>query len=127
MTAPANERAPDIEAVPPTSNLVSVMAPALMPKLPVVISKPVDEEAPPEKVCNPVNVLAAKIAKVPVVGRVTLVTPDTVKVVAKLPDMVRVEATLLATPVPPYAGPMTLPFQVPVVMTPVLGVMTRPL
>ena len=49
----------------------------------------------------------------PEVGRVTPVVPETVSVVAKLPEMVRVEAALLAIPVPPYAGPMTEPFQAP--------------
>jgi len=124
---PARVRVPEIDAVPPTSNRVSVAPPALIPRLPVVISKPVEEEAPPLNVCNPVKVLAPKIARVPVVGRVTVVMPVTVKVVPKLPEMVTVEAALFAMPVPPKAGPITAPFQVPVVMTPVLGVMTRPL
>ena len=46
----------------------------------------------------------------------TAVVADTVRVEAKLPEIVRVEAALLAIPVPPYAGPMTEPFQVPEVM-----------
>ena len=34
----------------------------------------------------------------------TAVVADTVRVEAKLPEIVRVEAALLAIPVPPYAG-----------------------
>ena len=56
---------PEILAVPPTSNEVSVLFPALMPKrvLPVN-SKLVDTETPPEKVESPVMV------KVPVSDKV---------------------------------------------------------
>ena len=50
----------------------------------------------------------AKVAKVPVVGSVTPVAPETVKVVAKDPEIVSVLAALFATPVPPEAGP-TIP------------------
>ena len=55
---PAKVVVPEILAVPPTSSRVLVMAPALMPRLPVVISKPVEEEAPPEKEVKPVKALA---------------------------------------------------------------------
>ena len=58
--------APDIEAVPPTSNLVSVAFPELMPRLPVVISNPVDEEAPPEMVMRPSEVMVPIPDKLPV-------------------------------------------------------------
>lgn len=51
------------------------------------------------KVSEPANV-----AKVPVVGKVTLVAPVKVLVYAKLPDDVTVADALLATPVPPEAG-----------------------
>ena len=49
--------APDIEAVPPTSRDVSVLLPALMPSLELlVISKLVETETPPLKVARPVVV-----------------------------------------------------------------------
>jgi hypothetical protein len=52
-----------------------------------------------------VNVsVPAKVLNVPVVGRVTPVAPETVKVVAKAPEIVRVLAALFATPVPPLAA-----------------------
>ena len=43
----------------------------------------------------------AVLSNVPLVGNVTAVVPVTVNVVPKLPEMVIVLATLLATPVPP--------------------------
>ena len=46
----------------------------------------------------------AKVANVPVVGKVTLVVPVRVLVYAKLPEPVTVMAALFATPVPPCAG-----------------------
>ena len=49
----------------------------------------------------------AKVANVPEAGRVSAVTPPTVRVVAKFPEIVSVEAVLLATPVPPLAAPKT--------------------
>jgi len=53
-----------------------------------------------------VNVsVPAKVAKVPVVGKVSPVTPETVNVVAKFPEIVSVEAALFAIPVPPLAAP----------------------
>ena len=57
------------------------------------------------------------MAKVPVVGNVTLVAPVSVLVYAKLPDDVTVAAALLATPVPPEAGDKVAdkPAAVPVV------------
>lgn len=45
---------------------------------------------------------------VPDVGRVRAVVPDTVSVVPKLPDIVKVEAELFATPVPPSCGVITV-------------------
>ena len=59
----------------------------------------------------------ANVAKVPVVGKVTLVAPVNVLVYAKLPDDVTVAAALLATPVPPEAGDKVAdkPAAVPVV------------
>ena len=51
------------------------------------------------KVSDPANV-----AKVPVVGSVTPVVPETVNVVAKEPEIVSVLATLFATPVPPLVA-----------------------
>jgi hypothetical protein len=47
----------------------------------------------------------AKVANVPVVGRVIAVVAVTVKVVPKLPEMVIVLAALFATPVPPWSEP----------------------
>jgi hypothetical protein len=47
----------------------------------------------------------AKVESVPVVGNVSAVVPETVRVVPKAPEIVRVLAALLATPVPPCAGP----------------------
>jgi len=52
-----------------------------------------------------VNVsVPASVAKVPVVGKVTLVAPVNVLVYAKLPDDVTVADASLDTPVPPEAG-----------------------
>ena len=49
-----------------------------------------------------VNVaVPAFVVTVPVVGKVNDVVPETVRVVPKLPEMVRVLAALFATPVPP--------------------------
>jgi hypothetical protein len=49
----------------------------------------------------------ARVARVPVVGRVTLVVAVAVRVVAKAPDVVRLPPRVIvlpvfATPVPPY-------------------------
>jgi hypothetical protein len=53
----------------------------------------------------------AKVANVPVVGSVTPVFPETVNVVAKLPEIASVLATLFATPVPPlFAGKVPVTF-----------------
>ena len=52
----------------------------------------------------------------------TAVVADTVRVEAKLPEIVRVEAALLAIPVPPYAVPRTEPFQVPAVIVPTVAI-----
>ena len=59
----------------------------------------------------------ASVAKVPVVGNVTLVAPVSVLVYAKLPDDVTVADASLATPVPPEAGDKVAdkPAAVPVV------------
>jgi hypothetical protein len=46
----------------------------------------------------------AKVARVPVVGSVTPVAPETVNVVAKDPEIVSVLAALFATPVPPLTA-----------------------
>ena len=51
----------------------------------------------------------AKVLNVPVVGRVTPVAPETVKVVAKAPEIVSVLAALFATPVPPLAAGNAVP------------------
>ena len=61
VMTPPKVRVPDILAVPPTSNLVSVLLPALMPRLPVVISKPDEEDAPAENCCNWVKVWATSM------------------------------------------------------------------
>ena len=58
------------------------------------------------------------VAKVPEVGKVTLVVPVIVNVVPNAPDIVNVDAALLAIPVPPYAGPITDPFHVPLEKVP---------
>ena len=82
-----------------------------------------------------VNVLLVKVsvpvrvAKVPVVGKVSEVVAVEVKVVAKAPKVVKSPAIeilpprvivfpVLATPVPPYCPAMTVAFQVPVPMVP---------
>lgn len=70
----------------------------------------------------------ANVTKVPVVGRVSDVTPVVVRVRAWLPDLVRVATVLLATPVPPLAGsrtpvtPVDRGKPVTLVITPELGV-----
>ena len=61
-----NVVAPDILAVPPTSSLVLVVPPELIPRLPVVISNPVDEEAPPEIVIKPSAVIVPIPVRLPV-------------------------------------------------------------
>ena len=63
--------------------------------------------------------LPASVASVPVVGSVTPVVPVTVSVVAKAPLIVSVDAALLATPVPPFAG-ASVPASV-IVPLPVIG------
>jgi hypothetical protein len=69
-----------------------------------------------------VNVaVPAFVVTVPVVGKVNDVVPETVRVVPKLPEMVSVLAALFATPVPPYAAPITEAFHVPEVMVPILA------
>ena len=71
---PANEldavdpfwvKMPDMEAAPPTSKEVSVLFPALIPKFPVVISNPVDEEAPAAIVMRPLKVEASVMTSPP--------------------------------------------------------------
>src|SRR3989344_8873185 len=80
---------PDMLAVPPTSNLVLVAPPALMPKLPVVISKPVDEDAPPEMVIRP------SVVRVPMPER--------------LPPADMSQSLVLISPVSPLSPKMNLP------------------
>ena len=65
----------------------------------------------------------ARVASVPVVGRVTVVVPVAVSVVANAPEVVKFPPKVmvlpeLATPVPPYRPAITEPFQVPVATVP---------
>jgi hypothetical protein len=55
----------------------------------------------------------ARVLRVPVTGRVTLVFAVRVRPREKLPENVRVFAALLATPVPPFTG-ATAPVRAPV-------------
>ena len=84
---------PEILAVPPTSNRVVVSPPALMPKLPVVISKPVEEDAPAAKVARPLKVAASVITRAP--AELIVISPEVVPRVE--PSMVRV--SMVRTPV----------------------------
>jgi hypothetical protein len=52
----------------------------------------------------PIENVCPVVARVPLVGNVTLVAADTVNVVPKFPLIVIVLAALFATPVPPEAG-----------------------
>ena len=71
-----------------------------------------------------VNVsIPAKVANVPVVGRVTLVAAVVVKVVANAPEVVKLPPSVmvlpeLLTPVPPYCPEINDPFHVPLVTVP---------
>jgi hypothetical protein len=58
------------------------------------------------------------VAKVPDVGRVTLVVPLKVRVRPYAPEKVMVFAALFALPVPPLSAAITVPFHVPVAMVP---------
>ena len=65
----------------------------------------------------------AKVAKVPVMGKVTFVAAVVVKVVAKAPDVVKLPPSVmvlpeLLTPVPPYWPAIKVPFHVPLVIVP---------
>ncbi len=65
----------------------------------------------------------ARVASVPVVGRVTFVVPVCVRVNAKAPEVVKLSPSVivlpvLATPVPPYCPKITDPFQTPVAIVP---------
>ena len=71
-----------------------------------------------------VNVsLPANVAKVPVVGSVTLVLPVVVKPRVCAPEWVKLPPRVIVldplfTPVPPYVGPIIVPCQVPVPIVP---------
>jgi hypothetical protein len=77
------------------------------------------------------RVVTAVFTKVPEVGRVTLVVPVTVRVVAKAPEVTKLPPRVmvlapLLTPVPPYV-PVTIdPFQVPAVMVPKVTILVWP-
>ncbi len=74
-----------------------------VPSEPEVLTKPLVVKLPSFLLVK--DSAPARVANVPAVGRVTAVVLETVKVVPKFPDMVMVEAALLATPVPPLAAP----------------------
>jgi len=64
---PASVSVPEMEAVPPTSRVVLVAPPALIPSLLApVISKLVDTETPPLKVLSAVQMLAVALDAGPV-------------------------------------------------------------
>ena len=67
----------------------------------------------------------ARVARVPVVGRVTLVVAVAVRVVANAPEVVKfpprvIVLPVFATPVPPYCQVTTVPFHTPVAIVPTL-------
>src|SRR5689334_21609217 len=74
-----------------------------VPSPPDVLTKPFEVREPNFLFVN--DSAPASVASVPVVGNVTPVEAVTVNVVAKFPEMVIVDAALLATPVPPFAAP----------------------
>jgi hypothetical protein len=72
----------------------------------------------------------ARVAKVPVVGNVTVVAAVAVKVVAKAPEVVKLPPRVmvlpvLATPVPPYCPAITSPFQVPATIVPTVVILDK--
>ena len=79
-----------------------------------------------------VNVsVPAKVAKVPLVGNVTLVSAVEVKVVANAPEVVRFPPNVIVldplfTPVPPYVPPIAVAFQVPFVIVPTVAIELEP-
>jgi hypothetical protein len=66
------------------------------------------------------------VAIVPDAGKVRDVAPPSVRVSPKLPEKVMVLAALLATPAPPYAGPITPAFHVPDVRVPTVAIDEEP-
>lgn len=67
--------------------------------------------------------VTALFTRVPEVGKVTLVVPETVRVVEKAPEIVKFPPIVmvldpLLTPVPPKVGLITVPFHVPVDIVP---------
>ena len=69
-----------------------------------VIAPKVKAKAPAVLVADTPLPVVTDDTNVPEVGRVTDVAPVTASVVPKAPDIVKVEAALFATPVPPLAG-----------------------
>ena len=83
---------PEMLAVPPTSKRVLVVPPALTPRLPVVISKPVEEEAPAAMVIRPLAVTASDMTKEPAESMVT--SPEVVPIV----EPSKVRESMVKTP-----------------------------
>lgn len=73
-------------------------------KRPEPVSSEITPASSEDDVAANAESLFEVVANVPLVGRVTLVVPVTVKVVPNAPLIVMVEDALLATPVPPRAG-----------------------
>jgi hypothetical protein len=113
-TPPLTTGAPAVPIL--TAKAVATLEPN--PDTPVEIGKPVALDSVPEEGVPSAGVVSvgevsvllvkvsepAKVLKVPVVGKVTLVAPVSVRVYAKLPEPVTVIAALFDTPVPPLAG-----------------------
>jgi hypothetical protein len=73
----------------------------------------------------------ARVARVPVVGRVTDVVAVAVRVVAKAPEVVKfpprvIVLPVFATPVPPYWPAIAVPCHVPVAIVPTVAMLSSP-
>ena len=136
VTTPAAERAIVVSVACPSSILptpIAVEVEAVIPLTgnPVQLVNVPELGVPRTGVVSVglVNVLLvnvsvpAIVARVPVVGKVTLVLPEVVKVVVCAPEVVKLPPIVIvlpvfATPVPPYCPAITEAFQVPVVKVP---------
>lgn len=107
FTAPPTP-APPVTISAPVDVVVLAVAFVVVITLAVVIDpKPVaiEPDANAPTVVSDESVATAVVASVPLTGSVTDVVLLTVNVVAKLPEIVSVDAALFATPVPPLAVP----------------------
>jgi len=103
-------KAPNV--APPSIEVVKVGA-VPNTRTPDPVSSEITPASSAEVVAAKADNLLLVVATVPVVGKVNEVFADNVKPKLYAPVKVIVFAALLAIPVPPYAGVITEPFQVP--------------